>query len=124
MVPQLPVLALSLLICAARLELVHDSDLVNFNMVYDEYVTLISRFKAVGLASSGGSAMSRVWSAGMSLTMWNYLVHCELLISASATGNLKRVVERTEMCRIDVSLEEVRDTASSTDAQLKEWCKI
>ncbi|KAJ4291672.1 origin recognition complex subunit 4 [Kalmusia sp. IMI 367209] len=56
-------LALSLLIAAARLDIIHDSDTCNFNMAYDEYVTLASKARiqsAAGGASASGS-MSKVW---------------------------------------------------------------
>lgn len=124
LVSQLPLLAFSLLICAARLELVHCSDLVNFNMAYDEYTSMLSKSKIASLATNGGGVVSRSWSPDMSMSMWNYLVDCELLIPNVGSGTGKKTMERTEMCRIDVALEEIRDFVPGIDSQLKDWCKI
>lgn len=123
-VSQLPLLAFSLLICAARLELVHCSDLVNFNMAHDEYTSMLSKSKIASLATNSSGAVSRAWSSDMSLDMWNYLVECELLIPNTGSGLGKKTVERTEMCRIDVALEEIRDFVPGIDPQFKDWCRI
>ena len=93
-------------------------------MAYDEYTSMLSRTKFANAATNGGGVVSRSWSPDMSLSMWNHLVECELLIPNTGAGLGKRVVERTEMCRIDVALEEIRDFVPGIDPQLKDWCKI
>ena len=60
----------------------------------------------------------------MAFNMWNYLVECELMLSLIGSASVRKTVERTEMCRIDVALEEIRDHVVGIDASLKDWCKI
>lgn len=122
--PQLPLLALSLLVCAARLELVLYSDLINFNMAYDEYTSLMSKAKSISLATNGSATRGRPWSFEKCLAMWNHLVELELLTPAGALSSVRKLVDRTEMCKVDVTLEEIRDITTGLDGQLKDWCKI
>lgn len=97
---------------------------MNFNMTYDEYSSMISRSKSASSASNTSGSSGRAWSSGLAFGMWNYLVECELIIPLTGTGVIKKNVERTEMCRIDVALEEIRDYVHDIDPQLKDWCKI
>ncbi|KAI4112760.1 MAG: hypothetical protein LQ345_006135 [Seirophora villosa] len=81
---------LSLLIAGARLDVILDTDVCNFSMVYDEYVQLASRVKAQGSAAGqtavGGGA--RVWGKGAAQAGWEKLVELELVLphAALATG--------------------------------------
>lgn len=124
LIAQLPQLALSMLICAARLELVHFSDLINFNMAYDEYLSMVSRSKIASSSSTTSMSSGRAWNSELAFNMWNYLVECELMLPLIGGAHMRKNVERTEMCRIDVSLEELRDLVAGIDPSLKDWCKI
>ncbi|KAF3043691.1 hypothetical protein E8E12_006993 [Didymella heteroderae] len=74
--PSLSTLALSLLIATARLDIIHDSDTCNFNMAYDEYVTLASKARiqsAAGGMSASGST-TKVWGKDVARREWEGLV--------------------------------------------------
>ncbi|KAL1902623.1 origin recognition complex subunit 4 [Sporothrix stenoceras] len=99
-------LELSLLIAAARLDIVLSTDTVNFAMAYDEYVSLMSRQRVqsslagsgvgsgrgVGRPPGGGGAGTvggtvvgggaRVWGRGVASRAWERLAALSLLIPA------------------------------------------
>jgi origin recognition complex subunit 4 len=123
LVPNLSTLALSLLISAARLDIIHDSDTCNFNMAYDEYVTLSSKARiqsAVGGMSASGS-VSKVWSKDVARREWENLVELGLVmpvIQGQAGG--------FGMIRCDVALEEIGAVLAGEkgmDKHLERWCK-
>jgi origin recognition complex subunit 4 len=108
-------LDLSLLIAAARLDIVAHTDTVNFAMAYDEYTTLIGR-QRVQSATSGMLALGggvRVWGRGVAETCWERLVSLGLLLPTGLGGR---------MCKVDVTLEEI-PTAVKLNAMLSRWCK-
>lgn len=108
-------LDLSLLISAARLDIVAHTDTVNFAMAYDEYTTLIGR-QRVQSASSGMLALGggvRVWGRGVAEICWERLVSLGLLLPTGMGGR---------MCKVDVTLEEI-PTAVKLNAILSRWCK-
>ncbi|KAL6710942.1 origin recognition complex subunit 4 [Coniothyrium glycines] len=123
LIPHLSTLALSLLIAACRLDIIHDSDTANFNMAYDEYVTLASRARiqsaAGGLSSS--SSASKVWGKDVARREWEALVDLGLLmpvVMGQAGG--------FGMVRCDVSLEEVGEVLKGVkggDKGLERWCR-
>jgi origin recognition complex subunit 4 len=123
LIPSLSTLALSLLISAARLDIIHDSDTCNFNMAYDEYVTLSSKARiqsAVGGMSASGS-VSKVWSKDVARREWENLVELGLVmpvIQGQAGG--------FGMIRCDVALEEIGAVLAGEkgmDRHLEKWCK-
>ncbi|EUC36595.1 hypothetical protein COCCADRAFT_87869 [Bipolaris zeicola 26-R-13] len=123
LVPSLSTLALSLLIAAARLDIIHDSDTCNFNMAYDEYVTLASRARiqsaAGGLSSSSGA--SKVWGKDVARREWEGLVELGLCMPV-----VQGQVGSFGMVRCDVALEEVGEVLKGIrggDKGLERWCR-
>ncbi|KAH7063951.1 origin recognition complex subunit 4 C-terminus-domain-containing protein [Paraphoma chrysanthemicola] len=123
LVPHLSTLSLSLLIAAARLDIIHDADTCNFNMAYDEYVTLASRARiqsAAGGISASGS-VSKVWGRDVAKREWECLVGVGLImpvIQGQAGG--------FSMVRCDIALEEIGAILTEEkglDRQLERWCK-
>jgi origin recognition complex subunit 4 len=123
LIPHLSTLALSLLIAAARLDIIHDSDTCNFNMAYDEYVTLASKARiqsAAGGMSASGS-VSKVWGKDVARREWEHLVDLTLVmpvIQGQAGG--------FGMIRCDVALEEIGAVLAGekgVDKYLERWCK-
>ncbi|KAF6224808.1 hypothetical protein HO133_010002 [Letharia lupina] len=122
----LSTLELSLLIAAARLDIILDTDVCTFSMVYEEYVALASKSKlqssAAGQMAVGGGA--RVWSKDVSKGAWEHLSSLELVLPAVGAG---RGGGRGEMWRVDVGLEEIGVGLEGVDvpgkAGLGKWCK-
>ncbi len=119
-------LDLSLLIAAARLDIIAHTDTVNFAMAYDEYTSLMSR-QRVQSASSGMLAVgggSRVWGRGVATMAWERLASLTLLLpagigarAASGYGGLE-----SKMWKVDVVLEEIA-AAAKLNHVLAKWCK-
>ncbi|EFQ92299.1 hypothetical protein PTT_10627 [Pyrenophora teres f. teres 0-1] len=123
LIPALSTLSLSLLIAAARLDIIHDTDTCNFNMAYDEYVTLASRARiqsaAGGLSSS--SAASKVWGKDVARREWEGLVELGLVMPV-----LQGQVGAFGMVRCDVALEEVGEVLRGIKggvSGLERWCR-
>ncbi|EUC43114.1 hypothetical protein COCMIDRAFT_101715 [Bipolaris oryzae ATCC 44560] len=123
LMPSLSTLALSLLIAAARLDIIHDSDTCNFNMAYDEYVMLASRARiqsaAGGLSSSSGA--SKVWGKDVARREWEGLVELGLCMPV-----VQGQVGSFGMVRCDVALEEVGEVLKGIrggDKGLERWCR-
>lgn len=121
LIPHLSTLALSLLIATARLDIIHDSDTCNFNMAYDEYVTLASKARiqsaAGGLSASG--SVSKVWGKDVARREWEGLVELGLVmpVIAGQAGGFG-------MVRADVSLEEIGDVLKAEKERgLERWCR-
>jgi origin recognition complex subunit 4 len=123
LIPNLSTLSLALLISAARLDIIHDSDTCNFNMAYDEYVTLASKARiqsAAGGASASG-AISKVWGKEVARREWEGLVELGLVmpVVGGVTGGFG-------MVRVDVALEEVGAVLGNekgVDRSLERWCR-
>ena len=122
LIPHLSTLALSLLISAARLDIIHDSDSCNFNMAYDEYVTLASKARiqsaAGGMGASGGVA--KVWGKEVARREWEGLLDLKLVLPVvgGQTGGFG-------MVKCDVSLEEIGVVLAGEkgiDKGLERWC--
>ncbi|KAL5388196.1 hypothetical protein DPSP01_003185 [Paraphaeosphaeria sporulosa] len=123
LVRHLSTLALSLLIAACRLDIIHDSDTCNFHMAYDEYVTLASKARiqsaAGGNSASGG--VSKVWGKDVARREWEGLLELELILPVvgGLTGGFG-------MVKCDVSLEEVGGVIAGVkevDKGLERWCR-
>lgn len=115
-------LDLSLLISAARLDIVAHTDTVNFAMAYDEYTTLIGRQRvqssSSGLLALGGGV--RVWGRGVAEMAWERLVLLGLLLPTGMGGRHGGLESR--MFKIDVTLEEI-PVAVRLNTVLARWCK-
>ncbi|KAF2002382.1 P-loop containing nucleoside triphosphate hydrolase protein [Amniculicola lignicola CBS 123094] len=124
LIPSLSALALSLLIAAARLDIIHDSDTVNFNMAYDEYVTLSSkaRIQSAAGGNSVGGGLSKVWGKEVARREWEGLLELGLVVpvlSGGAGGGFA-------MVRCDVSLEEIGVVVGrekGIEKGLERWCR-
>ncbi|KAI9804499.1 MAG: hypothetical protein M1825_001398 [Sarcosagium campestre] len=94
-------LDIALLIAAARLDVILDTDTCNFNMAYDEYVSLASRARAQSssLSSSAATTMAspgaagsvivtgaRVWGRHVALAAWETLATYELIVPSVGAG--------------------------------------
>ena len=125
LLPYLSTVQLCLLISAARLDIIHDSDTCNFNMAYDEYVGLASRARiqsAAGGAVASGSA-TKVWGKEVARREWEGLIGLGLVVPVSA-GAGAWWNGGTAMVRLDVALEEIGASLSgSGDKVLEKWCK-
>ncbi|KAF2787110.1 hypothetical protein K505DRAFT_379804 [Melanomma pulvis-pyrius CBS 109.77] len=123
LIPHLSTLSLALLISAGRLDIIHDSDTCNFNMAYDEYVTLASKARiqsAAGGASASG-AVSKVWGKEVARREWEGLLELGLVmpVVGGVTGGFG-------MVKCDIALEEVGVVIASekgVDRALERWCR-
>ncbi|MCJ1460489.1 hypothetical protein MMC28_010871 [Mycoblastus sanguinarius] len=124
LLPSLSTLSLSLLIAAARLDIILSTDICTFGMVYEEYVALASKTKmassAAGQMAVGGGA--RVWSKGVARGAWEQLGGLELVLPAvGGRGGAKG-----EMWRVDVGLEEIGACLDGMEGGRKGflgWCR-
>ncbi|KAI9785449.1 MAG: hypothetical protein M1835_003329 [Candelina submexicana] len=136
--PGLGDLDLALLIAAARLDVILDTDTCNFNMAYDEYTSLASRVKVQSSASGAAAvgAGSKVWGREVAMGAWENLMDYELLVPAIGTlggiaavsgtggGTGSREVGRAgKMVRVDVGLEEILPSVPGISAVMAKWCK-
>lgn len=115
-------LDLSLLISAARLDIVAHTDTVNFAMSYDEYTTLIGRQRVQsstsGMLALGGGV--RVWGRGVAEMSWERLIKLGLLLPTGMGGRQGGLESR--MWKVDVTLEEI-PVAVKLNIVLARWCK-
>ncbi len=126
LLPGLSDLELSLLIAAARLDIILDTDLCNFTMAYDEYQRIASRVKAqssaAGQTAVGGGA--RVWGREVASGAWERLAELELILPAtggSGKGEMGRANGR--MWRVDVGLEEIGPSVGGISGVMLKWCR-
>ncbi|KAK4165871.1 putative origin recognition complex subunit 4 [Cladorrhinum sp. PSN259] len=125
MLESLSDLDLSLLIAAARLDIVAHTDTVNFAMAYDEYTSLMSK-QRVQTASSGLLVMgggTRVWGRGVAGMAWERLIGLGFLVPAAAGGRGTAGLGGldSKMWKLDVALEEI-PLAVKLNAVLSRWC--
>ncbi|KAK0715775.1 origin recognition complex subunit 4 C-terminus-domain-containing protein [Lasiosphaeris hirsuta] len=119
-------LDLSMLIAAARLDIVAHTDTVNFAMAYDEYTSLMGR-QRVQSASSGMLAMgggARVWGRGIAGMAWERLVTLGMLIPAATVGRAGAGQSGLDakMWKVDVALEEIPSVVKLNQV-LGRWCR-
>jgi origin recognition complex subunit 4 len=132
LLPTLSDLDLSLLIGAARLDIVAHTDTVNFAMAYDEYSSLVGRQRVQsatsGMLAVGGGA--RVWSRGVAGISWERLVSLGLLVPAGVGGGSRAGGSGAlthggldgKMWKVDVALEEIPGAVKLNNV-LARWCK-
>ncbi|KAM7218574.1 Origin recognition complex (ORC) subunit 4 C-terminus domain containing protein [Rhypophila decipiens] len=122
-------LDLSMLIAAARLEIIANTEVVNFSTAYDEYTRLMARQRVqsanAGMFALGGAA--RVWGRDVALGAWQRLHKLELLVDppaaarTSTTGSSAAGMNEGKMFKVDVALEEIPG-AVKLNAVLAKWC--
>ncbi|KAL8788058.1 MAG: hypothetical protein Q9195_007472 [Heterodermia aff. obscurata] len=126
LLPSLSEVGLSLLIAAARLDIILSTDLCNFEMAYEEYVTLASRVRmqtsASGQLAIGGGG-GRIWDKAVGKREWERLVALELVLPATGGSTAaKGRGEQGRMWRVDVGLEEIGGSVKM-GAVLARWCR-
>jgi origin recognition complex subunit 4 len=119
-------LELALLIAAARLDIILDTDTCNFAMAYDEYSSLTSRHKiqtsSAGVNALGASA--KVWGREVALGAWERLAEYDLLVPAGIGGGSARDFGAGgRMWKVDVGLEEITGSVESLSGVMAKWCR-
>lgn len=123
-------LGLTLLIAAARLDIVSDTDTCNFSMAYDEYVTLTSTLKVQNSAS--GVTAGRLWGKEVALGAWErlgeYGVLTPAVLGVAGQGRQGGMGREGRMWRVEVGLGEVgacleRGAAGQGRGGLGKWCR-
>lgn len=146
LLPQLPVLHLSLLIAAARLESIYDLTNVSFTLAHSHYRELLARFKlqrsaSAALVSGGGFAGAglRSWSTDTARGAWEDLALWQIIMPTSGVGGnsgskllddgLAGEAATSKLFRLDVTLDELAwsmkqklGTAGVGDV-LRKWCQ-
>ena len=126
LLPSISELGLSLLIAAARLDIILSTELCNFEMAYEEYVSLASRVKmqtsASGQLAIGGGG-GRLWGKAVAKGEWEKLVALELVLPVTGGTTVgKGRGEQGRMWRVDVGLEEIGGSVKM-GAVLARWCR-
>ncbi|KAF4627451.1 hypothetical protein G7Y89_g10707 [Cudoniella acicularis] len=119
-------LELALLIAAARLDIILDTDTCNFAMAYDEYCSLTSKHKiqtsSTGVTALGSSA--KVWGSDVALGAWERLAEYELLVPAGIGGGGGRDFGiGGRMWKVDVGLEEITGSIDGLSGVMAKWCR-
>lgn len=123
--PSLTELQLSLLIAAARLDVIHDSDTCSFGMAYAQYVELSSKARlhsaAAGALATGAGA--RVWGRDVARGEWEVLIKRGLLLPMSESGGAGSIASAGGLVKIDVRLEEISGAVKGMSSVMERWCK-
>jgi origin recognition complex subunit 4 len=123
--PSLSDLQLSLLIAAARLDIIHDSDTCSFGIAYMEYVDLASKARLQSSASGAlaSGAGTRVWGREVARGEWEALVRYGLLVPVSETGAGAAAVMLGGLVRVDIKLEEIPGSVPGLSTVMDRWCR-
>ncbi|KAF2665680.1 hypothetical protein BT63DRAFT_443036 [Microthyrium microscopicum] len=120
LLPSLSELQLSLLIAAARLDIIHSTDTCSFGMAYAEYVSLAGTARmqnsAAGALATGAGA--RVWGRDVAKGEWEALVRLGLLVPVSESA----VTSVGALVKIDVRLEEIPGAVPGISSMMEKWC--
>ncbi|ODQ65424.1 origin recognition complex, subunit 4 [Nadsonia fulvescens var. elongata DSM 6958] len=129
-------LELSLIICAARVQIKLEIESLNFNLVYEEYFQVASQFKQERIANmsslsrmsnSGMGAGYRIWSRDIARAGWERLESMNLLIGlGGSTGNRgmgANARDEIKMMKVDVGLMEIAKIMGSRHP-LKQWTRL
>lgn len=113
----LSILQLALLIAAARLTIIHDTETITFALAHAEYVSLASRAK-INASASGqiavGGGVGRVWSKEVARNAWEGLERRKLVLGEGRVGAY----------RVDVRLEEIGEAEGvEMGGMMGRWCK-
>jgi origin recognition complex subunit 4 len=123
-------LDLSLLIAAARLSYILNVDTCNFNMVYEEYTTLVSRLKtqasAAGDRAIGSGA--RVWGRPVARGSWERLARFQIILPVTIGGMGGNAAgastsKDVRMFKADVALVEIPLSVKGMSSALLNWCR-
>ena len=119
-------LELALVIAAARLDIILDTDTCNFAMAYDEYSSLTSRYKiqtsSTGVAALGASA--KIWGSEVALSAWERLADYGLLVPAAIGGGGGRDFGAAgRMWKVDVGLEEIAGSVETLGGVMVKWTR-
>ena len=112
----LSVLQLALLIAAARLTIIHDTEVITFPLAHAEYVSLASKARIAASASGQlavGGGVGRVWSKEVSRSAWEGLERRKLVLGEGRGGGY----------RVDVRLEEIGEAEVEIGSAMARWCK-
>lgn len=137
--PSLSDLELSFLIAAARLDVILDTDTCNFEMVFDEYVSLASKARfqhsssslAGFSAGSGGGGGVKIWGRDVAMAAWERLAAYELILPVGF-GSAGSVMvsggsgseRQGKMWRVDVGLEEIPPAVGpGLSSVMGRWCR-
>ncbi|TID23445.1 ATP binding [Venturia nashicola] len=122
-------LALSLLIAASRLSIIHNTTTTNFPLAYAEYVNLASKARINANAAgqlATGSGM-RVYGKEVARREWEGLVKLGLCVrvggGAFGAGNAVGGGGGRDMVRVDVALEEIPASVFELGNVMEKWCK-
>lgn len=117
-------LELALLIAAARLDIILDTDTCNFAMAYDEYTSLTSKHKlqssSSGMSAIGGGA--KVWGRDVALGAWERLAEYSLLVPANMGGTTRDFGAGGRMWKLDVGIEEITGSVPELSSVMAKWC--
>ena len=90
LLPSLSTLQLCLLIAAARLDIIMDTDIVSFDTAYAEYVSLASKAKVhAGIAGGVAGGIGRVWGREVALQQWEGLTSVGLALPAAGASSMQ-----------------------------------
>ena len=127
--------SLALIIAAARLDIVCDTDTVTFNMAYDEYIRLAQRSRLVSAASGmlaiSGSNLGGtkgVLGRDIALAAWERLEEIGLLLPITSQGNQIQgatidLGRGGRLVRVDVGLDEIGGATGLDLGSMLKWCK-
>lgn len=120
--PGLSDLQLALLIAAARLDIIHDSETVSFAMAYSEYVELASNARVQSAASGAlaSGAGARVWGREVAKGEWETLIRHGLLVPLTEAAG---VVGSGGLVKVDVKLEEIPGACPEISGTMERWCR-
>lgn len=106
-------LELALLLSAARAEIKLDTDIINFNLAYDEYLHISNQLKherSLMVRETGASVGYRIFSKEVARSSWERLQQLDLILPQSSYGDLKKgstIRDELKMVKIDVTLLEL-----------------
>jgi origin recognition complex subunit 4 len=114
----LSTLQLALLICAARQTAIHSTEIVSFNLAYEEYKLLASKAKIQAAASGAMGAGGRLWTKDIAKDAWMDLIDVGLMMEDGYSGRTGGGAAG----RADVSLEEIARSGVDLGSWGR-WCK-
>ncbi|OQO05524.1 hypothetical protein B0A48_09294 [Cryoendolithus antarcticus] len=109
----LSTLEVALLICAARQTAIYSTELISFNLVYEEYKVLASKAKLQAAASGAMGGAAKVWGREVARDAWRSLSDAGLMIAEGGGDGIGRA---------DVGLEEIGESGADLGGWGR-WCK-
>jgi origin recognition complex subunit 4 len=129
MVSGLSEVQLAMLIAAARLDVIHDSDACSFGMAYAEYVDIASKARQASAAAGALASVAgaKVWGKEVAKGAWEALTELGLLVPINDTGAGGRTSSTAAtlggLVRIEVKLEEIPVAVPSLSTTMERWCR-